>query len=305
MAEDESLGKKISSAVEGWFTRPTRLPTVNDILSSIILTSTDTHDKGIGGYRFTQMRDDEIEIGSNITDYVIESGMTIQDAIQLKPLRLKLSGLAAEVSYGESTTLSPVDNLINGLKPLLSLSPSMDGATQSVYNKLNDAMGEFNKLESQLNNIIGIWSDNTDKDLITSDYKQSLQDWYKNLVGTVQQRAFAQLYSKWKARELMKVETPWGVIENLVIENVVIKQLSRSNTYSEIEVTLKQLTFASSQSSGGAKDNKEAGRRNGQIDSKDTGHTGSGSVQESTLSTQETPLSNVAISDIEIRKGAG
>ena len=297
--QNETLGDKISSAVGGWFTRPTRLPTVDDILSSIVLTSTDTHNKGIGGYRFTQMRDDEIEIGSNITDYVIESGMTIQDAIQLKPLRLKLSGLAAEVSYGESKTLSPIDNLINGFKPILSLVPSFGDATQSIYNKLNNVLGEFNKLETQINNIIGIWSDNTEENT------QNLQDWYKNLVGGVQQRAFAQLYSKWKARDLMNVETPWGVIENLVIENVVFKQLARSNTYSEIEVTLKQLTFASSQSSGGTKDNTEAGRRNGQTSENDTGRTGSGSVTEKKLTTQQTSLGSVDTSGIEARKGAG
>lgn len=287
---DESIGQQITNAVGGWFTKPTKFPTANDILSSIILTSTDTHNKGIGGYRFTQMRDDEVEIGSNITDYVVESGMTIQDAIQLKPLRLKLSGLAAEVSYGESKTLSPIDNIINGFKPLISLTPSLSNATQGIYDKLNSALGEYDKFINQVNSIIGIWSDNTDSDLITSDYKQSLQDWYKNLAGTVQQKAFGQLYSKWKARDLMKIETPWGVLENMVIESVVFKQLSRSNTYSEIEVTLKQLTFARSQVFGENGRNVDAGRRNGQIDDGDTGQTGSGSTEETGPLDQEAPI---------------
>jgi len=300
--------KQISNTIDGWFTRPSKLPTVDDILSDYILIDTETHNKGIGGYRFTQMRDDEIEIGSNITDYVVENGMTIQDAIQLKPLRLKLSGLAAEVSYGESKILTPIDNLINGFKPVLSLIPSLDNATQAIYGELKNALGEFHKLETQINNIIGIWSDNTDSDLITSDYKQSIKDWYTNLVGSVQQKAFQQLYSKWKARELMKVETPWGVIKNLVIENVVIKQLSRSNTYSEIDVTLKQLTFASSQTLGDTQDTVDAGRRNGQVEETDTGQTGSGSTNEIEVEYVEDNLflyENLGQSGIEIRKQAG
>lgn len=297
----EVITNQISNAVSGWFKRPSKFPTVDDILSSIILIDTNTHNKGIGGYRFTQMRDDEIEIGSNITDYVVESGMTIQDAIQLKPLRLKLSGLAAEVSYGESKILTPVDNLINGFKPLLSLVPSLDNVTQSVYDSLKDTLGEFHKLETQINNIIGIWSDN-------KSYKQGLEDWYANLMGSVQQKAFSQLYSKWKARELMNVETPWGVIKDLVIENVVIKQLSRSNTYSEIEVTLKQLTFASSQTLGNAQDTIEAGRRNGQIEETDTGQTGSGSTEDIEVPYIEDnllPFEILEQSDFEARKGAG
>ena len=306
MADGE---KSITDKVGEWFKSPTKFPTVKDILSDFILTSPETKNKGIGGYRFTQMRDDEIEIGSNITDYVVESGMTIQDAIILKPLRLKLSGLAAEVSYGESRLLQPVDTLMNSLKPLNALIPSLitnDQKTADIYNQFNKFYGEFNKLENQINSIIGIWSDNKGNDKAQINNLTSLGEAWQNLVGSVQQKAFSQLYAMWKARSLINVETPFGVFKNLVVESVVMKQLARSNTYSEIEVTLKQITFATTQtiSSGGT---TEAGRRNGQMDNQSSGETGSGSVTDEELArglyTEEPLLNNV--SDERYRTEAG
>lgn len=289
MAEEQ---KSITEQVGEWFKSPTKFRTVKDVLSDFILTSPETKDKGIGGYRFTQMRDDEIEIGSNITDYVVESGMTIQDAVILKPLRLKLSGLAAEVSYGESRMLQPVDTLMNSLKPLNALIPSMitnDQKTADVYNRLNSVYGEFNKLQRQINSIIGIWSDNHSDPNSQIFDKTALADWWNNLTGSVQQKAFAQLYAMWQARSLINVETPWGVHKNLIIESVVAKQLARSNTYSEIEVTLKQITFATTQTVGGRKTD-DAGRRNGQVDNLDNGQTGSVSVENTGEQLQDPPI---------------
>lgn len=301
--------KSITDKVGEWFKSPTKFSTVKDVLSDFILTSPETKDKGIGGYRFTQMRDDEIEIGSNITDYVVESGMTIQDAVILKPLRLKLSGLAAEVSYGESRTLQPVDTLMNSLKPLNALIPSLitnDQKTADIYNQLNGFYGEFNKLQRQINSIIGIWSDNHSDPNSQIFDKTALADWWNNLTGSVQQKAFAQLYAMWKARSLINVETPWGVHKNLMIESVVAKQLARSNTYSEIEVTLKQITFATTQTTGG-RGTIDAGRRNGQMNDQNTGNTGSGSITDQELDkglyTEETLLNNV--SDERYRTEAG
>lgn len=306
MAEGE---KSITDKVGEWFKSPSKFPTVKDILSSIILTSPETKNKGIGGYRFTQMRDDEVEIGSNITDYVVESGMTIQDAVILKPLRLKLSGLAAEVSYGESRTLQPVDTLMNSLKPLNALLPSLltnDQKTADIYNQFNKFYGEFNKLENQINSIIGIWSDNKGSDDSQLNDLTSLGDAWLNIIGSEQQKAFSQLYAMWKARSLINVETPFGVFKNMMIESVTMKQLARSNTYSEIEVTLKQITFASSQITG-SQGNTDAGRRNGQVDEQDTGNTGSGSITDEQfdkgLSTAELLLNNV--SDERYRTEAG
>ena len=306
MAEGE---KSITDKVGEWFKSPSKFPTVKDILSSIILTSPETKNKGIGGYRFTQMRDDEVEIGSNITDYVVESGMTIQDAVILKPLRLKLSGLAAEVSYGESRTLQPVDTLMNSLKPLNALLPSLftnDQKTADIYNQFNKFYGEFNKLENQINSIIGIWSDNKGSEDSQLNDLTSLGDAWLNIIGSEQQKAFSQLYAMWKARSLINVETPFGVFKNMMIESVTMKQLARSNTYSEIEVTLKQITFATSQITG-SQGNTDAGRRNGQVDEQDTGNTGSGSITDEQLdkglSTAEPLLNNV--SDERYRTEAG
>ncbi len=302
-SKEQSIGEKVGGAISGWFTKPSKWPTTGDILSGLILTSTKTRNKGIGGYRFTQMRDDEIEISSNITDYVIESGMTIQDAIQLKPLRMKLTGLAAEVSYGESKQLTAVDALVSNLKPITNLLPSMDDKTAALYMQLNKYYGEYEKLRNQVNDILGIWADNHDENVTGSE---SLANWFKNLTGTKQQRAFAQLYSCWKAREMMSIETPFGVQENMVIESVSFKQTSRSNTYAEIEVTLKQLTFAKTQTTGNGDNNTDAGRRNGQTNINDTGITGSGSITDKKLeNSYYTPIEGENYSEERYRTEAG
>lgn len=204
-----------------------------DVLKSIYVNAVGS--QGISGFLFTQLRDEEVSLSSTITDYVVESGSSVQDNITLNPVKLKISGVAAEVSSKATTGIdSIVDDLAVAGTTIGILMPSLDSASQMAVASIVTALGQSTSLSNIANKVTRKISPVLDA-----------LGFNASVATNVQQRAFNFFYAKWKSRELVTVETPWAYFKDMAIEGVKMKQSSRTNTISDIEVTLKEIVFVS------------------------------------------------------------
>lgn len=190
---------------------------------------------GIGGFLFSIPLEESLELESQITDYLIEENSSIEDNIALRPLRMTLSGVVAELVYSGQEAEIFYSTLQNKLGVLDIITPLFSTQMQNyindasiIYDQLQNAYEVANDIYSQLNSAFG-----------TSIANQM----------NTQQKAFSFFYSTWKARQLVTVETPWAIFGDCAIEGVSFTQGSMSTERTELSVKLKVLNFAKTQSS--------------------------------------------------------
>lgn len=188
-------------------------------------------------YFFDVIQSHRLQMQSQITDYWLENGTTVQDTINISPLIITLSGLVGEVVYSAphsfndaikdklSSMFPSVSkfNLSNKLSSIGAIIPQVDNYTHLAQNAVN-------YIESSYNRYKKVW------DNLTSSGTQPIQK-------TRQEQVFDMFNSYWKNRVALTVKTPYGIFEDMYIQNVSLEQ-GETNTVSQLSVTLKQLSFA-------------------------------------------------------------
>lgn len=210
------------------------LPSLSDILAEI----QGTPDMGgIEGWYFSQRKNENIKLDSDITDYYIEDNTSRQDNISIKPVTFTLTGLVAEKSMesteGTLAEMSGFSNLTNSLGGVTSLLPPIP--LNVLTNIVVQAQARLQQFESQ---VLGALSGlNKLKNLITGEKEEK--------TPTAQETAFQFFYSAWQARTLFRVETPYSVFKNCAITNISFKQPENTVSYSELSISFKVMRFAS------------------------------------------------------------
>lgn len=185
--------------------------------------------QGIGGFVFTVKDEDRIELRSNITDYVMESNVVMQDHISLKPMMITLRGFIGEVKNEvglKSFGLNFLDSKLTDIAAYLP--PFAQGAVQAAQNVIqvaDNAVKAIDDIVDKTQNMMSVFG-------ITNE------------AATAQEQAFKDLSAVYLGRNVMTVETPWGYHDNMAIESIVFEQDGKTNEMSDIVVTLKQLRFA-------------------------------------------------------------
>ena len=187
--------------------------------------------KGIGGFVFDLRDDERAELRSEITDYVMEDNSVAQDHIALKAPTITLRGFIGEVSQTITSPVPASAALQNKLTDLSTYLPqySTGGllALSNAVSQAGSALQEINQAVDRAQNLVS---------LIT-----------RSPLGTAQQNAFAALKAMWQSKQVVTVETPWEYFDNMAIQNVIFEQDNKSEMYSDVIVTLKQLRFATLQ----------------------------------------------------------
>ncbi|MCK4789144.1 MAG: hypothetical protein KAV87_35710 [Desulfobacteraceae bacterium] len=186
--------------------------------------------KGIGGFEFSIKDSDRVEFRADITDYVAEDNRALQDHIAIKPMMVTLRGFIGEV--------------------VRDVQPAPPAAVGFIQNRLIeveafDAVYSQGAIEAQLRAI-------KESDDVVDAIGRTIEA-TQNIVTTlglgipgetVQERAFANLRALFGSRQIITVETPWGYFDRMAISSIVVEQDGKTRQISDIIVTLKQLSFA-------------------------------------------------------------
>lgn len=201
-------------------------------------------------YFFDSIQEHSISLQSNITDNFVENNTSIQDHIAKPPVIITLRGLIGELVYTPPGAIinffkDNLDNFLNrfnlgnfkidGLQITNDLSveklsalpqfyPPVDNITQLAKNATQYIESSVRRYDKIVKNF-----------LTNEDYKLSrLTQVYLDL---------AELRN---ANTLMIATTPYTSFNNMAIQSVMLRQ-GNEKYISDIEITLKQMNFADTQ----------------------------------------------------------
>src|ERR1700690_2355112 len=122
---------------------PSDKPSIYASLSSLqqmaLVTPNNTNPQGIAGFLIPIPTEEVAELNSDITDSYVENNTAIQDQIALRPERITLRGLVAELTANTLGAPPPLQALIDALPLNLPLVPVLTAGGLQIYNALSAA----------------------------------------------------------------------------------------------------------------------------------------------------------------------
>lgn len=187
---------------------------------------------GIAGLAFDIFEEHKVELTADITDHFVEDNSTIQDQIAIKPIKFTLRGFIGEVIVEDAEPKTKVQELTEKLTIINSYIPVVTGAARQLNSLITNR--NANTTPENLADSIG-----TGVDLFQA---------FKELNPPEGRQAQGYNFFKalWKAKQLVSVDTPFGFVKDMAIENVIATQ--GDNAYiMEFSITLKEFRTASTQ----------------------------------------------------------
>lgn len=184
---------------------------------------------GIAGFIFDIVGDEAVELFTDTSDHYLEDNTAIQDQAALRPERVTVKGLVAELVF-EQPKEEDVNPSTEALPPNPAFEPEFSpGAEQILAQNEVQSAAEENAIESG----------------------QSLYGEYAQRASPNQTRqasAFGYFYQLWKGRQLFTVETPWGVFTDMILENGRSEQLEDTKWRTDLTLVFKKMRLAQSAS---------------------------------------------------------
>lgn len=177
---------------------------------------------GISGFVFDIIDVEEISLQSDITDHYIETNSAIQDHIAQKPVKFTLKGYVGELKQIFDLQITDVFAQVAGLLPVAALLPNFNVQDAQVYSAIAEAAAQAQSAIAAISSV---------SSLITQ----------LNGVATYQQQAYSQLYGLWLNRTLCTVQTPFGLLTNMAIEDLRPSQPGDTKFVSSFSITFKQI----------------------------------------------------------------
>jgi len=184
---------------------------------------------GIAGFAFDIFEEHKSEQQAEITDHFAEDNSTIQDHIAIKPNKITLRGFVGELVEEAGNAKSEVVELVEKLAIINSYVPVVTGAASQLNSLLN--ISKKTK-EDALAQTVGTGVD------IFKAFKEL------NPPDTKQAKAFNFFKAMFEAKQLVSVDTPFGFMSDMAIENII--SIQGDNTYiTDFSITLKEYRTAS------------------------------------------------------------
>ena len=181
---------------------------------------------GVSGFVFNIIDDEEMFVDSEVTDHFVEQNYAIQDHVALKPIQFTLKGYMGELSYLMGPTSNPILNSILALSPLTPVTPVFNIQDSQVYTAIATGI-------AQASNILNLIPN-------ASTLISSLLN-----VSTQQQSACNFLLNMRNNRQLVTIQTPYGLLSNYIILNFRALQPGESRLSSLFTITFKQIQVVS------------------------------------------------------------
>lgn len=172
--------------------------------------------------KFGSETTNSISLRSQITTHYMENNVSAQDHWAIAPIGYTLSGLVGEVMHTTKIKNQEVKqrDLIDYLKPLGMISPTFDSLTQSAINEKNAIIASLQRYEKIARKVFAEITNIQTK--------------------TTNQQKIIEMLNKLRVnRQLVTVYTPFGVYENLAIEEVTETQ-NNSKYQSNLEIRFLQ-----------------------------------------------------------------
>lgn len=173
---------------------------------------------------FAYREDDSVQLSSDITDHYTERKNPLQDQIALRPEIITLKGYIGELSDQTESILKVVQTVES---QLTVLAPFMPGLTAAALQAFSVAQQVYNTGASAVTTVMQA------VDLLTGGDLQ-----------TKQQKAYSFLKSRWKARMLFTVQTPWELFKDMAIMELRATQENDTDQISDFTISFKQMNFA-------------------------------------------------------------
>lgn len=183
---------------------------------------------GIAGFAFDIFEEHKSELTAEITDHFVEDNSTIQDHIAIKPDKFTLRGFVGEVIEESAEPKSEVAELAEKLTIINSYLPVITGAARQVQSLVQD--GNVTTVDG-VKDAVG-----TGVDLFQA---------YKGLnpPDSKQAKAYNFFKALFDAKQLVSVDTPFGFVSDMAIENII--SIQGDNAYiTDFAVTLKKFRQA-------------------------------------------------------------
>ena len=241
--------------------------TVNSLVGQYVISP--IANLGLAGFAFDIFEEQKIELSSDITDHYTEQNTAVQDNISNKPLVCTLRGFIAEQVTERAEPTGELVELTQKLTTISSYVPIVTGAAKQLNNFLTDA--KTNTRKENIDEAIG-----TGVDLFKA-FKEL------NPPKTKQAKAYNFLKALYDAKQLCGVDTPFGFLKNMAIQNIVITQ-GNNSFQSDLSVTLKQIRFATTQTVALDSNEYQARTNNQRAEVKNKGKVEGKAVNRSILS---------------------
>lgn len=180
-------------------------------------------------YIFDYAGDTRLELSSEITDHYSSINTPIQDHQAMKPARIVLRGIVAELKINR--TAFSITSALSSLQAGLATVPAYLGkytpqalqTVQSAVSQAQNVTAQLNQYAGQAKNVLGLFSAKA---------------------PTNQQTQIANLRAAMLTQQLFAVITPWGSFSSMIIETIAIIQPETTRSWSEVSLTLKEMRFA-------------------------------------------------------------
>ncbi len=215
---------------------PSSSPSIYDALGSLSVNDTklalirpNNPPPGIAGFLLDIPEEERFELESDSTDNYIEPNTPIQDHVALHPETFTVNGHVAELVQSVQVAQT-VATVSNPLPTIPALTPQLTTGAAALQQKtVADAAANQSALTSS----------------------QSLYGYYQNRLPqqpnqTKQAMVFGYIYQLFRGRQFFSVETPWGIMNNMLIQTAIAKQGKESKGITELEITFKKFDFAKS-----------------------------------------------------------
>jgi len=246
---------------------PSDSPSIYAALSSLqeqaLVLPNNVPPGGIAGFIFDIPQEETLQLESEITDHYVESNLTIQDQIALRPERIILRGLVAELTQnnlGAPTAQSALEDalpLISSYLPTLTAgalqflqgqqtvqqgaNAAVVGTAASLYQFFqNQQPGGASSVPS-LSQLAVAAASSIVPGIVSGAIQLIPGQQLASSSISPQISAIGYFYQLWLGRMIFTIETPWGIMESMAIEMVRAVQPEDSPSVTELEVRFKKI----------------------------------------------------------------
>lgn len=177
---------------------------------------------GVSGFIFDIISSERVQLNSDITDHYVEDNISVQDHIALRPEHFTLRGYVGELNDVLERALISAVTTTQRLSIVNSFIPTFTTQALQLYSQVADVAARVKQGINQAQNLY---------DLFTQ----------KSTNATKQQRGYNYFKSIWISRQLLTVETPWEIFEDMAIESVSSEQDETTNMVTNFSVTFKRI----------------------------------------------------------------
>jgi hypothetical protein len=184
---------------------------------------------GIGGFLFGALGDVNVALEADITDHYAENNTAIQDHVAIRPVEVTMRGFVSELTLpkpqGVVGLLAAAQNVLTQVPAYIQrYTPGVTQTLQKAVTKVQSTVNTINQTLAKAQNIISLFPGAPP-------------------VVSKQAKAYAQLSTAMKQKLPMTIDTPYGMMTNMIIKRLAFVQPEDTQSWSDITVTLKQINF--------------------------------------------------------------